>query len=50
MQATSDDKQEVDMTSHPVKIDGKIEELFCDLVASMEYFFRDLFEQGYYDM
>ena len=48
--ATPDDKQEVDMTAHPVKCDGKIEEWLCDLVASMKYSLRDLFEQAYYDV
>ena len=48
--ATPEDKQEVDMTAHPVKCDGKIEEWLCDLVASMKYSLRDLFEQAYYDM
>ena len=47
---TPEDKQEVDMTAHPVKCDGKIEEWLCDLVASMKYSLRDLFEQAYYDM
>ena len=47
---TPEDKQEVDMTAHPVKCDGKIEEWLCDLVASMKYSLRDLFEQAYYDI
>ena len=48
--ATPDDKQEVDMSAHPVKCDGKIEEWLCDLVMSMKYSLRDLFELAYYDI
>ncbi len=38
------------MTTHPIKYDGKIEEWLCDLVDSMEYSLKDLFELAYYDI
>ena len=38
------------MSAHAVKCDGKIEEWLCDLVASMKYSLRDLFELAYYDV
>ena len=38
------------MTTHPIKYDGKIEEWLCDLVDSMKYSLKDLFELAYYDM
>ena len=35
------------MSAHAVKCDGKIEEWLCDLVASMRYSLRDLFELAF---
>jgi dynein heavy chain len=47
---TPEDVQEVDMSKHEVRCDGKIEEWLCDLVANMKLSLRDLFELAYYDI
>ncbi|MCQ2816423.1 MAG: hypothetical protein MJ252_04065, partial [archaeon] len=48
--ANPDDKQEVDISNHPVKAEGKIEEWLCDLVDSMKLSLKDLFEIAYKDV